>query len=144
MKKLAKVFLILTIGLLVSCSSDDSSDSNSDSFKTDIIGTWELTSLKANGIEFMGDTDCKTTLTFTSSTVISTEYYDYEDGKGCVLDDESDAGSYEITGKTLTGTVDGETIAFEILELNTTTLKLSATLTEDGVTFTFVQTFKRL
>ena len=142
MKKMTKMFLILTIGLLVSCSSDDSS--NSDSFKTDIIGTWELTSIEANGLELIEDTDCLDQIIFTASTVQSNEYEDNEDDKGCVLDYESDAGPYTISGNMLTGTVDDQTITFEIIELNATTLKMSATVTEEGVTFTFIQTFKRL
>jgi len=142
MKKFTKMFFILTIGLLVSCSSDDSS--SSDSFKTDIIGTWELSSLTANGFELIENTDCLDRLAFTSSTVISSEYYDYEDGNGCILDDESDAGSYTINGDMLTGTVDGETVTFEIIELNETILKLKGTVTEDGVIYTFLQTLNRL
>lgn len=141
-KKLTKMFLILTIGLLVACSSDDSS--NSDSFETDIIGTWELTSLTTNGIELLQNDECSSTITFTASSVISTDYFDNQDGNGCVIDYVSDPGTYSITGNMLTGTVDGETITFEIIQLNATTLKLEASITEDGITFTFIQTFKKL
>jgi hypothetical protein len=76
--------------------------------------------------------------------VQSIEYYDYEDGNGCILDYTSDVGSYSISGNMLTGTVDGETITFEIIELNATRLKIKGTYTEDGVTFTFIETFNKL
>ena len=142
MKKLTKLFLILTIGLLVSCSSDDSSDSNS--FKADIVGTWELFSATINGFESIESTDCLDRVAFTATTVQSIEYYDYEDGNGCILDYTSDVGSYSISGNMLTGTVDGETITFEIIELNATRLKIKGTYTEDGVTFTFIETFNKL
>ena len=144
MSKIVKVFLILTIGLLVSCSNDDSSDTKSSSFKADIIGTWELYSSAINGVESIENDDCLDRVIFTSDTVESEEYYDYEDDNGCVLDYESGDGSYTIEGNMLTGTVDGETITFEILELNSTTLKIKGTITEDGITFTFVETFRRL
>lgn len=139
-KKLTKMFLILTIGLLVACSSDDSSNS----FETDIIGTWELTSLTANGLELLQNDECSSTITFTASTIISTEYYDNGDGNGCVIDGISDPGTYSISGDMLTGTVDGETMTFKILELNNTTLKLEASITEDGETFILIQTFSKL
>lgn len=142
MKKLTKIFFILTIGLLVSCSSDDSTDANS--FKTNIIGTWELFSLTANGFELIENTDCLDRLNFTATTLVSTEYYDYEDGNGCIVDYVSDNGTYSITGNMLTGAVDGDTITFEILELNGTTLKLKGTVTEDGITYTFIETFNKL
>lgn len=141
-KKLSKLFLILTVGLLVACSSDDSSSSNS--FETDIIGTWELLSLTANGVDLLQNEECFSTLTFTSSTLVSTDYFDNEDGNGCVVDDISAPGTYSISGNMLTGTVDGETITFEIIQLNSTTLKLEAAITEEGQTFTLVQTFKKL
>ncbi|MGB5419333.1 lipocalin family protein, partial [Algibacter sp.] len=142
MSRIVNVFFILTIGLLVSCSSDDSNDSNS--FKTDIIGTWEGFSATINGEETIENGDCLDRVIFTSNTVESKEYYDYEDGAGCVLDYESGAGTYSINGNMLTGTVDGETITFEILVLNGTTLKIKGSVTEDGVTFTFIETFRRL
>ena len=142
MKKLTKMFFMLTIGLLVSCSSDDSADANS--FKTDIIGTWELFSLTTNGFELIENTDCLDRLTFTATTLVYTEYFDYEDGNGCIVDYVSDNGSYTIAGNMLTGTVDGETFTFEILELTATTLKLKGTVTEDGITYTFIETFNKL
>ena len=112
--------------------------------KTDIIGAWELTSLKADGLELIEDADCLNQIIFTASTVQSNEYEDNEDDKGCVLDYESDAGPYSISGNKLTGTVDDQTITFEIIELNAATLKMSGAVTEEGVTLTFIQTFKRL
>jgi hypothetical protein len=142
MRRIIKVFFLLTIGLLVSCSSDDSNESNS--FKTDIVGTWEGFSATINGEEIIENGDCLDRVIFTSNTVESKEYYDYEDGAGCILDYESGPGTYAINGNMLTGTVDGETISFEILVLNATTLKIKGSVTEDGVTFTFIETFRRL
>ena len=77
-KKLSKMFLILTIVLLVACSSDDSSNSNS--YETDIIGTWELLSLTANGIDLLQGEECSSTFTFTATTIVSTDYFDNDDG----------------------------------------------------------------
>lgn len=142
MKRLRNIFLILTIGLLVSCSSDNNSDSNSNA--SQIQGTWELYSLVSNGIEFIDDSDCLDRIIFTANTVKSIEYYDYEDGNGCILDYESEAGPYTLTGNMLTGTVDGITVSFEIITLNATTLKMESTITEDGVAFTFVEILRRL
>ena len=136
------MFLILAIGLLVACSSDDSS--SSDSYESDIIGTWEITSLTVNSIDFLLGEECPSTLTFTATTIVSTDYFDNDDGNGCVVDYVSDPETYSISGSMLTGTVDDETITFEITQLNATTLKLEAALTEDGQTLTIVQTFKRL
>ena len=76
------MFLILTFGMLVSCGSDDSSDSNA--VETDIIGTWELISSTANGLKFFESTECQTLLIYTATNIDSTEFYDYEDGNGCV------------------------------------------------------------
>jgi len=141
-KKLTKIFLLLTIGFLVSCSNDDSSNSNSNNEK--ILGTWELISFKVNDFEFIDNNDCYDTLTFTETTLVSNEYWDYDDGNGCVLDYTSDPGTYSINGNTLIGTIEGETVTFLILELNATTLKLEATITEEGETFTFIQTFRKV
>jgi len=142
MKKITKMFLILTFGMLVSCGSDDSSDSNT--FETDIIGTWELISSTANGLEFFESTECQTLLTFTATTIVSTEFYDYEDGNGCVLDYVSDSGTYTLSGNILTGTIDDETATFEILELNATTLKIQGNITEEGLSIIFIQTFVKI
>jgi hypothetical protein len=141
-KAINTFFLILTIGLMVNCSSDDNSDS--DNLSTDIVGTWELISLTVNDLEFLDDTSCLDRLIFTSTTVQSLEFDDSEDGEGCVLDYTSDTGSYDISGKMLTVDIEGETITFEIVTLNDITLKLKASFTEDGETLTFFETFRRV
>ena len=127
---------------MLNCSSDD--NSNSDAFATDIVGTWELISLTVNELEFLDETSCFDRLTFTATTVQSTEFYDYEDGEGCVLDYTSETGTYNISANILTGTIEGETIIFEIVELNSTTLKLKSSLSEDGINITFFETFRRV
>ena len=141
-KAINTFFLILTIGLMVNCSSDDNSDS--DNLSNDIVGTWELISLTVNELEFLDDASCFDRLTFTATTVQSKEYYDYEDGEGCVLDYISESGTYSISANMLTVNIEGETIAFEIVELNESTLRLKSSLEEDGTTIIFFQTFRRV
>lgn len=142
MKNLTKFFLILVVGFLSSCSSDNNSDS--DSYKADIIGTWEVTSILINGEEFIDSTDCLDTVTFTATTQHNTAYYDYEDGNGCVVDDVSTPEPYTIDGNKLSSSSEGDAFEFEITLLNETTLKLKATETEGGVSFTFIETLNRL
>ena len=141
-KAINTFFLILTIGLMVNCSSDDNSDS--DNLSNDIVGTWELISLTVNELEFLDDASCFDRLTFTATTVQSKEYYDYEDGEGCVLDYISEAGTYNISANMLTVNIEGETIVFEIVELNESTLRLKSSLEEDGIIIIFFQTFRRV
>jgi len=142
MKNLTKIILTVAISFLFSCSSDD--DSNSNSYKSDIIGTWELTSATINGQEFIDSADCVSTITFTETTQLAIEYYDYEDGNGCVIDSDNSPEAYTINGNTITSSDSGESFTFEIILLNATTLKLKFIYTESGKTFTIIQTLEKV
>ena len=130
-----KFILIPIAGLLFSCSSDDDNNSTSDnSFESDIIGTWELTSNVSDGESFFVCPDV--------------EIYDGENrqfnelfGDDCENIAVGEANeSYSIEGNILTVNVPDEdpdddfddsfTEVFEILTLNDTTLELS--LIDDG------------
>lgn len=140
MKQLAKIILTVVFSFMFSCSSDD--DSNS--YKSDIIGTWELTSVIVNGQEFIDSTDCLDTITFTETTQLIIEYFDYEDGNGCVVDSDYSPEVYTIDGNKITSSDGNESFTFEIILLNETALKLKGSFTEGGITFNFVQTLKKI
>jgi uncharacterized protein (DUF2147 family) len=140
MKQLAKIILTVVFSFMFSCSSDD--DTNS--YKSDIIGTWELTSVIVNGQEFIDSADCLDTITFTETTQLTIEYFDYEDGNGCVVDSDYSPEAYTIDGNKITSSDGNESFTFEITLLNETTLKLKGSYTEGGLTFNFDQTLKKV
>ena len=140
MKQLAKIILTVVFSFMFSCSSDD--DTNS--YKSDIIGTWELTSVIVNGQEFIDSADCLDTITFTETTQLTIEYFDYEDGNGCVVDSDYSPEAYTIDGNKITSSDGNESFTFEITLLNETTLKLKGSYTAGGLTFNFDQTLKKV
>jgi len=145
-KKMTRIFLILTLGILFSCNNDDDNQTDNNSFEIDIVGSWELTSIISNGEELIENPNCLSRITFTETTVKPLEYYDFNDGAGCVVVygqeiDETDP--YILNGVNISWT-DDEPFSYEIIELNSTTLKLQEIYTEEGETFTDVETYNRL
>ena len=145
--KLTRIFLLLILGILFSCNSnDDQNDPNT--FETDIIGIWELTSATSNGEELVEFPNCLDRLTFTETTVKYLEYFDFNDGNGCVIVSGQmieETFPYSINGVDLFWDEgDAELFEYEIIELNSTTLKLQEVYTEGGETFTDIETYNRL
>lgn len=141
--KTPKIIAALTIGLLASCSSDDSNDNTPAT--ASIIGEWELTSITSNGEELVENPDCLDRVIFSESTYDYSEYFDFEDGNGCTLvSGEATPEAYVLSGTTLSVTDEGEALLYEILELSETTMKLKDVYTDGGETFTDIETYNRL
>lgn len=123
---MTRILLVLTVGLILSCESDDDNQANESSFATDIIGVWELTSVTSNGEELIEFPDCLDRITVTETTYDYTEYFDFSDGNGCVLvsGQVPSPETYTLNGSTFSVSDDGESYVYEITQLNSTALKL--------------------
>ena len=140
LKKLAKIFLLLSLGMIYSCSSNDNlNDSNR--LQEDIIGLWELVSANSNGEELIQNSSCKYEINITSDTYELTMSCDFKDGYTPFL---GPLKSYNITGNDFIVTYDEFSIEYEIIELNTSFLKLKEIRIIDGETVTTIETYNRL
>jgi hypothetical protein len=147
MKKLTSIFFIIVAGFLISCSSDDSSSGGAGlSIEFKLIGTWELVSVKSNGMELLDSRDCPIEIIFTSNTYQYIESFDFQDGNGCVKvrDELVPPVPYIRNGSTISTSIDGEDYIVQITLLNATTLKLENIYVEDGITYTDVETYTRI
>lgn len=137
MKKILFLFVsALTLGL-TSCSKDDGDSAS-------IVGDWEYVQ---TGYRFAGeevleayDNDCSTSKDYTSFNedgTMTDYYYDMD------CDVYADSGTWSKAGSNLTVTLDGETETAKIEKLNSSTLKVSIDYTEEGVTYKYIQVFKR-
>ena len=134
MKKI--LTLCLGIAMFTSCSSDDDSSSSSSS----IVDSWEYSKEGAivSGQEVLADyeNDCaskKDYIQFNENGTLGDFYY-WSD-----CEEDYTAGSWSQNGNTVTVTMDGETQTATILDLTSTTLKVS--YVEDG--YTYLQVFTR-
>ena len=145
-KKMPRILLVLILAILFSCNSDDDTQTDENSFATDLIGVWELNSVISNGEELIENPNCLDRLTFTETTVKGLEYFDFNNGNGCeivygqVIDETA---PYTLNGVNLSWN-DDEPFSYEIIELSSTTLKLQDVYTEDGETFTDIEIYNRL
>ncbi|HLT32894.1 MAG TPA: lipocalin family protein [Aquaticitalea sp.] len=144
-KKLTRIFLVLTLGLIYSCSSDD--DSTPDSTLTNaelIIGSWTWTEQSENGVVVDDLTECQLMETFIYDGT-QVEQIDYS-GTPCTQTFTS-TENYAIDGNMITfSAVDDPTDSYtdEILELNATTLRMKYEETYDGETFILIDTYTRV
>lgn len=140
MKKILLLFVSTLVLGLTSCSKDD--DSSSDS--SNIEGRWEYfqEGTIVGGTETLvsWDHECTTKKDYVellSGGVMKDMVY-WDD---CI--DDVVTGTWSKVGKNLTLTLDGETETAKIEKLNSSTLKVSIDYTEDGVTYKYIQVFKR-
>ena len=132
MKKLLYLFILSTI--LISCSSND------DESLDPIIGTWQLQSVLEDGIELTTECERKTTLTFNENgTTASVSFF--EDGNGC--ESETETSTWENTGDSMYN-ADGEDNVLLTFSQNNTVFSASTSETFNGMTYTFVITYKKI
>jgi len=146
LKRMNRIIPCLTlIGLLSSCSDEDN-QTDSNSFTVSIIGVWELTSAVSNGEELIENPDCLDRITITDTTYDYTEYFDFNDGNGCIVvpGQTESPEPYTLVDSNFSVTNEGEFFSYEIIELNSTTLKLQEVYAEDGETFTDIETYNKL
>ncbi|WP_179004359.1 lipocalin family protein [Winogradskyella forsetii] len=143
MKQISRIFLVLSVGIFLSCSSDDDSLNPSSTNAELIIGSWTWSAQSENGVDSGDLTDCQLLETFIydGTQVAQIDYY----GDAC---DQSYSSieNYSIEGNTLTFfDVDDETDFYseEIIELNTTTLKLRYEETYNSETFIYIDTYTK-
>lgn len=127
MKKL--LLLLCVVILAFSCKSDDEPSYSS----TDLVGTWLLTSILNNGEEIFDESDCKSEIIYTETTVDYNEYY----GEDCSSVYEASTDTYKLNGKNII--IDGDTL--EILELTSKKLKVKEVYEEDGKTYIYIETY---
>ncbi|KGL63957.1 lipocalin family protein [Polaribacter sp. Hel1_85] len=136
------IFLFLAIATLSSCeTNEDDNPSSSDL----IIGKWQLISDKENGTEISTECERKSTITF-SENGTSTEVYYYNDGSNnCIT--ESETATWENLGsstyKVDYGNGDTETAKITFSE-NNTEFSITNTDVYNGVTYTYVITYKKV
>ena len=146
MKRLSRIILTLTLITLFSCNDDD--NENYDISANDLIGVWELYSITSNGEEFNEYPECLDRLTFTANGLNYVEYFDFNDNNGCVIvpgQNLDDSFPYTVEGNNLSienGIT--EPFIYEIIELNSTTLRLRDVYTVDGITYTDIESYSKL
>jgi hypothetical protein len=130
MKKINLLFGLLTVLILISCSSDDD---NSNSEIT-IIGTWKLIGGNSSSTGDYQLTDCSlmTRLTFNQNSTANFEEH-FDDNNDCLEDNYT--VNYSINDNSLSFSSNGEVNTFTF-ELTSTALSYSAT--ENGVTDTTI------
>ena len=144
LKKMTLIFLLLTIGLFFSCNSDD--DDSTDISLTNaelIIGSWTWTAQSLNGVDSEALSECELLETFIYDGT-QVEQIDYS-GNPCVQVFTS-TENYSIVGGILTFSDINDSTDFyseEILELNTTTLKLKYEETFESETFIYIDSYTK-
>ena len=146
MKRISKTILALTfIAILFSCSDDDNETPIN---INDLIGVWELNSITSNGEELIENPDCLDRYTFTASDVNYVEYFDFDDNNGCVIvpgQDLDQTVPYSVQGTNITfGDGGFDSYTYEIINLNSTTLVLRDVYTDEGITYTDIETYNKL
>ena len=123
-KQLVLLFLVAS-ATLVSCNKDDDGDSAS------IEGSWEFSKYGGllSGQEFLVDYDhtagCNKDYLEIKSGGALVDHYFYDEGNGCY--EETETGTWVRNGNNVTLSYPGYTDSGEILELNSTTLKVKTT-----------------
>ncbi len=149
MKKLNLFLTLLLTITLFSCGSDDDGTlENIEITEANLIGTWDLTSGTENG-ESYEPFSCvyrMTLATDANGENVATFVEGYIENGDC---QESTSVDYwwAVSGNNLnTGIEDIDTYdeSEEIIELSSTTLRLRYTEEEEGITYTYVDTYTKL
>ena len=138
-KKMTQILLLLTVGLIFSCESDDDNDNRAEL----IIGSWTWTEQSENGV-VIALTECELLETFIYDGT-QVEQIDYS-GSPCTEAFRS-TENYSINGNQITfSDIDDPTDSYtdEIIELNATTLKLRYEETFNSETFIYIDTYTRV
>ncbi|HEX9826482.1 MAG TPA: lipocalin family protein [Flavobacteriaceae bacterium] len=131
MKKLKSLFVILFIGLLTSCGSNND---NPDEVEASIVGTWKIISDIEDGIEYVSEDSCDYFWVFTETTFDFIEYWQPD----CITQTDTSPVPYSIVDNMIIGIPydEEEGIYYdEILELTETTLKIKTTDDTDFVNY---------
>jgi hypothetical protein len=149
LKKMTRIFLLLTLGILFSCSSNDDNTETPLNNSELIIGSWKWTSTT----ETIDGADTGASLTecdlleITNYDGTKQEITEYS-GNPCTL--------LQLNTPTYNYSIDGDIISFprindeydfysqEIIELNSTTLKLKLEETDGGETFICIDTYTKI
>ena len=130
--KLPTVLILCLTLLFTSCGSDDDGNNN---VTASLIGAWLYTSSTYNGEnDELSECDLLSTIIFTDSQLISTEYY----GEDCAMS-ESYTETYSLDGDIISITFENETFTAEIQTLNSTTLTIRDTDGTDVYTETYTR-----
>ncbi len=133
------LFFIFIIMSSISCNENEE-QTNLENFESKIIGSWETISFSVNEIEMISSTQtCFNRRIFTSATYEFINYFDYDNDEGCVvvIGSVTEQNPYSIVGNVLTvHETSSDDDIYEIMELNSTSLKLKNVYTVNGVTFT--------
>ena len=142
MKKVNKLFLVLFLGVLFSCTTDNTDEN---SIENSIVGTWKIVSLTSNGTDELQDeldfaTICYYTEVYTETIITDINF----SGSDCKTETVDETLPYSINGTNLTYTTgDSVVVSLEILELSSTTLKLQDSYQEDGESYIDIYTYTR-
>ncbi len=129
--KTIKILLALLPLFLIfpSCSSDDDNDSDNNSqVISQLLGKWKLDGVTVNGGDFEPiPSDDQFIYEFKTGGVITitADFFDDLD------DDDVISGTYTVNNNILNVTMDGESLSHTILQITTTSLRLSARMDAD-------------
>jgi heat shock protein HslJ len=133
MKKL--LYLFIATALLISCESDE--DDNLDP----IIGKWQLQSFLVNGDEESTECDRKTTVTFNEDGTFSNTSF-YNDGNSC--ESEFLTSTWKKISDSVYRVDSDDENATLVFSENNTVFSGTSSVTEDGITFTIIITYKKI
>ncbi|WP_033956921.1 lipocalin family protein [Psychroserpens jangbogonensis] len=142
-KKITRIFLVLTLGLIFSCDSDDDNTDTSLTNAELIIGSWTWTAQSENALDSGPLSECELLETFIYDGM-QVEQIDYS-GSPCTQAFTS-TENYSIDGNILTFSDINDATDFyseEIIELNATTLKLRYEETFNSETSIYIDTYTK-
>ena len=140
-KSLNKLVLILSLGILFSCG-----DNESEIEQNSIIGTWQIVSLTADGVEELQEIldlndVCHWTQVYTKTSLTEIIY----SGTSCNTETIDNTYPYSTNGTNIIyETIDDGNLTLEILELTSTTLKIKDSYEELGEKYVDIYTYNRV
>lgn len=157
MKYLNPVMIAILLSILtISCSSDDDSgDSGTDNQSTfiaptsiegnieeDLLAIWQVVSITEDGkAEELDQCDLQETVSFTEANMYFTQETS-NNQEPCELQQFN--GRHTIRGNFVDITIGGDSFTKEVIGLNATGLVLRENYRENGRTFVFVETYKKV
>ena len=142
-KSLNKLVLILSIGILFSCGENET---EIEIEQNNIIGTWQIVSLTADGVEELQEildlnNVCHWTQVYTKTSLTEIIY----SGTSCNTETIDNTYTYSTNGTDIIyETIDDGDVSLEILELTNTTLKIKDSYEELGEKYVDIYTYSRV
>lgn len=135
MKKIIMLAFIALGSLVISCGKDEDAS---------LEGTWYMESITANGkVQALDECDKKSNLTFSGKNYTSTSYSSTDEGT-CLEDkEESEMGTFVVSGNTITRTNSKNETDTVVFSIKGNTLTLTDNFTEGGKEYNVIVVLKK-